>query len=171
MSRAGRTSSGNNRVGLSYGEGLSPPILVTDSGPVYESTTRRAHGKRAMPTRATANAVLLCLSVLLFSFSLQYFIVRSMQSTTPTNALIVNLGISATVFVVLLVISKQPQDRGNETQGGLDTTFLVPLTPWCQAMAVFLNFSLASHIVGSSWLELLIWLSLGKNDLSFVRLY
>ena len=74
------------------------------------------------------------------------------------NAVILNLGISVAVFVLLILISKQPADKG---RGRTDFTFTIPLAPWSQALAIFLNLSLLARILHSAWLELIVWLCLG----------
>ena len=85
------------------------------------------------------------------------------------NAVILNLGISVAVFVLLILISKQPADKG---RGRTDFTFTIPLAPWSQALAIFLNLSLLARILHSAWLELIVWLCLGMYvDLFKVTYY
>ena len=75
------------------------------------------------------------------------------------NAIILNLGISVAVFVLLLLISKQPADKG---RGRTDFTFIMPLAPWSHALAMFLNLSLLARVLHTAWLELILWLCLGN---------
>lgn len=112
------------------------------------------------PSQATANVVKMATAVLLLSFLLQFVILDNVKSSTMINAVILNLGISVAVFVLLLVISKQPSDKSRT-----DFTFIMPLTPWSQALAMFLNLSLLARVLHSAWLELFLWIFLG-NDFS-----
>ena len=50
-------------------------------------------------------------AVLIFSYILQFIILDNVKSATVINAVILNLGISVAVFVLLMVISKQPVDK------------------------------------------------------------
>jgi hypothetical protein len=45
------------------------------------------------------------------AFGTQYFIIESMQTTTVAATIIMNLGLSVTVFALILLIAKQPQVR------------------------------------------------------------
>ena len=63
------------------------------------------------------------------------------------------------VFVLLLVISKQPADK---ERGRTDFTFIMPLAPWTHALAMFLNLSLMARVLHSAWLEMILWIALGK---------
>ena len=77
------------------------------------------------------------------------------------NAVILNLGISVAVFVLLLVISKQPVDK---ERGRTDFTFIMPLAPWSHALAMFLNLSLMARVLHSAALELFLWILLGIDN-------
>eukprot|EP00093_Oithona_nana_P009428 09428.XXX_452977_454402_1 [CDS] Oithona nana genome sequencing. len=110
------------------------------------------------PSKATANIVIMATGVLLMSFILQFIILDSVKSSTMINAVILNLGISVAVFVLLLVISKQPVDK---ERGRTDFTFIMPLAPWSHALAMFLNLSLMARVLHSAALELFLWILLG----------
>jgi len=110
------------------------------------------------PNRATANVVLMATMVLLLSFGLQFVILDNVKSATMVNAVILNLGICVAVFVLLLVISKQPADK---ERGRTDFTFIMPLAPWTHALAMFLNLSLMARVLHSAWLEMILWIALG----------
>jgi len=110
------------------------------------------------PSRATTSVVSMATGVLLLSFTLQFIIMDNIRRSTMINAVILNLGISVAVFVLLILISKQPADKG---RGRTDFTFTIPLAPWSQALAIFLNLSLLARILHSAWLELIVWLCLG----------
>jgi hypothetical protein len=124
------------------------------------SSGKSASPRQKSPTRATANVVLAATLVLLMSFILQFLIIDNVQSSTMINAIILNLGVSVAVFVLLLVISKQPKDK---SRGRTDQTFIVPLAPWSQALAIFLNLSLLARVLHSAGLELVLWIFTGKN--------
>merc|ERR1712226_303523 len=64
------------------------------------------------PSRATTTVVLMATGVLLLSFTLQFIIMDNIRRSTMINAVILNLGISVAVFVLLILISKQPADKG-----------------------------------------------------------
>ena len=115
---------------------------------------------KSKPSKATANIVIMATSVLLLSFILQFIILDSVKSSTMINAVILNLGISVAVFVLLLVISKQPVDK---ERGRTDFTFIMPLAPWSHALAMFLNLSLMARVLHSAALELFLWILLGTN--------
>ena len=51
------------------------------------------------------------------------------------------------------------QDR----PAGIENTFLVPLTPWTQFLAIFLNLSLVAHVVPETFPEMSVWIVLGKQ--------
>ncbi len=110
------------------------------------------------PHRASANVVVMATMVLMLSFTLQFVILDNVKHSTMINAVILNLGISVAVFVLLLVISKQPVDKA---RGRTDFTFVMPLAPWTSALAMFLNFSLLARVLHSAWLEILTWIFLG----------
>ena len=94
----------------------------------------------------------------LINVSFLIFFLDNIRRSTMINAVILNLGISVAVFVLLILISKQPADKG---RGRTDFTFTIPLAPWSQALAIFLNLSLLARILHSAWLELIVWLCLG----------
>ena len=126
-------------------------------------TTMRECSSRSLsshqgPTKASANVVLMATLVLLLSFALQFVILDHVRSATLINAVILNLGISVAVFVLLLVISKQPVDK---SRGRTDFTFFMPLAPWTHALAMFLNLSLMARVLHSAALELIIWIFTG----------
>ena len=121
---------------------------------------REFKADKSRPSRATANIVVMASSVLLLSFTLQFIILDSVKSSTMINAVILNLGISVAVFVLLLVISKQPADK---ERGRTDFTFIMPLAPWSHALAMFLNLSLMARVLHSAALELFLWILLGKD--------
>merc|ERR1719266_2224071 len=110
------------------------------------------------PNRATANVVLMATMVLLLSFGLQFVILDNVKSATMVNAVILNLGICVAVFVLLLVISKQPADK---ERGRTDFTFIMPLAPWSHALAMFLNLSLMARVLHSAYIEMILWIALG----------
>ena len=116
---------------------------------------------KSKPSKATANIVIMATSVLLLSFILQFIILDSVKSSTMINAVILNLGISVAVFVLLLVISKQPVDK---ERGRTDFTFIMPLAPWSHALAMFLNLSLMARVLHSAALELFLWILLGIDN-------
>ena len=114
---------------------------------------------KTKPSKATANIVIMATCVLLMSFALQFVILDNVKSSTMINAVILNLGISVAVFVLLLVISKQPVDK---ERGRTDFTFIMPLAPWSHALAMFLNLSLMARVLHSAAIELLLWIFLGR---------
>ena len=124
------------------------------------TTMREFKADKSRPSRATANIVVMASGVLLLSFTLQFIILDSVKSSTMINAVILNLGISVAVFVLLLVISKQPADK---ERGRTDFTFIMPLAPWSHALAMFLNLSLMARVLHSVALELFLWILLGKD--------
>ena len=83
----------------------------------------------------------------------------NIRRSTMINAIILNLGICVAVFVLLVLISKQPADKG---RGRTDFTFIMPLAPWSHALAMFLNFSLLARALHSAWLEIILWICIGK---------
>lgn len=110
------------------------------------------------PTKASSNVVTLATCVLIASFVMQFLIIDNVRSSTMINAAILNLGISVAIFVLLMVISKQPVDKGH---GRTDFTFVMPLAPWSHALALFLNISLFARIIHSAYLELAALIGLG----------
>lgn len=128
-------------------------------------TTMREYPTSAIkgPNKATANVVKMATVVLLLSFVLQFVIMDNVKTSTMINAVILNLGISVAVFVLLLVISKQPIDKA---RGRTDFTFIMPLAPWSHALAIFFNLSLLARVLHSVSIELILWILLGNFKLS-----
>ena len=91
-----------------------------------------------------------------------FLFLDNIRRSTMINAIILNLGISVAVFVLLLLISKQPADKG---RGRTDFTFIMPLAPWSHALAMFLNLSLLARVLHTAWLELILWLCLGNQNI------
>jgi len=110
------------------------------------------------PSKATTSVVLMASVVLILSYGLQFVIIDNIRRSTMINAIILNLGICVAVFVLLVLISKQPADKG---RGRTDFTFIMPLAPWSHALAMFLNFSLLARALHSAWLEIILWICIG----------
>ena len=89
-------------------------ISVTGTQP-----PRRRSSTRPRPTSRTFNCVVLSTILLLIAFGTQYFIIESMQTTTLAATVIMNLGLSVTVFALILLIAKQPQVRNALFKGAI----------------------------------------------------